>query len=52
VGDSVKEGDIILGFEAMKMENQIAAPVSGVITAINVTPGKAINTGDSMLVIG
>ena len=34
VGDSINQGDIILILEAMKMENEINAPQSGIIKQI------------------
>jgi len=34
VGDSINQGDIILILEAMKMENEINAPQSGIIKEI------------------
>lgn len=40
--DKVKEGDIILIHEAMKMENEIRAPKSGKIVRIGVTEGENI----------
>lgn len=45
VGQRVKSGDILFLLEAMKMENEIAAPGDGVITAVNVTKGAAVDTG-------
>lgn len=42
VGDSVKEGDPLLIFRAMKMNNSILAPVAGKIKSINVKVGENI----------
>jgi biotin carboxyl carrier protein len=42
VNDRVKEGDIILIHEAMKMENEIRAPRSGIIKTIGVSEGENI----------
>ncbi len=41
-GDKVEEGDIVLIHEAMKMENEIKAPRSGVIKKIGVKIGDNI----------
>ncbi len=41
-GSQVKEGDIVLIHEAMKMENEIRAPKSGVIKSIGVSEGDNI----------
>lgn len=38
----VKEGDIVLIHEAMKMENEIRAPKSGIIKSIGVEEGENI----------
>lgn len=42
VNDRVNEGDIVLIHEAMKMENEIRAPRSGVIKHIGVEEGENI----------
>ena len=42
VGDEVIEDETVLVLEAMKMENEIKAPVSGKITEIYVSHGSAI----------
>ena len=41
-GDTVKEGDSILILEAMKMENSIKCPKDGVIKAVLVEKGSAV----------
>ncbi len=41
-GDTVKEGDLVLIHEAMKMENEMRAPVSGIIKSIGVKEGENI----------
>ncbi|MDR1931732.1 MAG: biotin/lipoyl-binding protein [Spirochaetales bacterium] len=52
IGDVVKEGDTILVLESMKMETPIKAPASGTITAISVTQGAQVQTGQTLAVIG
>jgi biotin carboxyl carrier protein len=42
VNDRVKEGNIVLIHEAMKMENEIRAPISGTIKAIGVKEGDNV----------
>ena len=38
--------------EAMKMENEIVAPVAGKVLDIRVKKGDSVNAGDVMVVIG
>jgi len=37
--------------EAMKMQNELKSPKAGVVTAINVENGAAVNAGDVLVVI-
>jgi pyruvate carboxylase subunit B len=52
VGASVKEGDVVLILEAMKMENSITSPTSGTIKQINFKDGDTVQKGDVLVVIG
>ncbi len=52
VGDVVKLNQALLVMEAMKMENEIYAPVAGTVTQICVTQGQQMNTDDALVVIG
>ncbi|MFV2058501.1 MAG: sodium-extruding oxaloacetate decarboxylase subunit alpha [Thiohalomonadales bacterium] len=51
VGDSVSAGDPVLVTEAMKMETEIQAPISGDIIAINVSKGDAVNPDEALIQI-
>ena len=42
IGDTIKENDLLLVLEAMKMENNIVAEKSGVVTAIVVEVGQQV----------
>jgi acetyl-CoA carboxylase biotin carboxyl carrier protein len=52
VGQTVKAGDTLCIIEAMKLMNEIEADVSGVIKAIQVENGQAVEYGQPMFVIG
>lgn len=46
VGQEVKQGDVILLLEAMKMENEVVAPQDGKVASINVGSGDMVESGD------
>jgi acetyl-CoA/propionyl-CoA carboxylase, biotin carboxylase, biotin carboxyl carrier protein len=50
-GAEVEAGAVICVIEAMKMENEITAPVAGKIEELNVSEGAAIGAGDQIAVI-
>lgn len=52
VGDQVKEGQVVLILEAMKMENEINAECDGTITAISVNKDDSVLEGTVLLTIG
>lgn len=51
VGDTVKAGQTVMIVEAMKTMNQIAAPRSGVVTAILVEDGQPVEYGEPLFLI-
>lgn len=51
LGQSVKEGDVLMIIESMKMEIDIVAPRSGVIKAINVTTSDKVTEGQVIAVL-
>ena len=51
VGDKIAKGECIMTLEAMKMQNEIGAPVGGTIKSINVNKGDGVKPGQVMAVI-
>ncbi|MGB8992215.1 MAG: biotin/lipoyl-containing protein, partial [Desulfobaccales bacterium] len=52
VGDKVNTGDLVCVLEAMKMQNSLPAPATGVVKAINFEPGASVAKDAVILVIG
>ena len=52
VGDVVKEGQVIMVLEAMKMENDIVAPCDGTVTSIVAKAGDSVETNQTLATIG
>ncbi len=51
IGDVVKTGETLVVLEAMKMENALAAPASGVVKQIYFKPGDSVAKGAVLCVI-
>jgi len=51
-GSEVKLGDPVIILEAMKMKNEISAPVSGIVKEIRVKEGENVDSGNIIAVIG
>ena len=50
-GEQVAAGDGVLVFEAMKMQNEIRAPASGVIANMRAAPGTPMEGGELLFVV-
>jgi biotin carboxyl carrier protein len=50
-GDKVSKGETVLILEAMKMENEIKSGADGVVKAVNVKEGQALEAGFLMVEI-
>jgi biotin carboxyl carrier protein len=50
-GDIVKEDDVLVVLESMKMENPIVTPVSGKVSKVTVTVDQVVKAGEVIAVI-
>ncbi len=50
-GDTVEEGQALLVLEAMKMQNEISAPVAGVVKRVHVRESEAVSAGAKLVEI-
>jgi len=51
IGDRIEAGDSIIVIEAMKMENEIQSPTSGIVVAIHVSKGESVSPDETLLEI-
>ncbi|HEU4509399.1 MAG TPA: biotin/lipoyl-containing protein [Pyrinomonadaceae bacterium] len=50
-GAEVEKGAGLVVVEAMKMQNEMKSPRSGVLVSMNVKPGDTVNAGDVLAVV-
>lgn len=50
-GQEVQQGQVLVILEAMKMQNEIASPASGVVKAVHVKPGQTVEGKDLLVEI-
>ncbi len=50
-GDEVRKGEGLLILEAMKMENEITAPISGVLVSLFVSDGQTVENGADLALV-
>ena len=49
VGDNVTAGQGVCVIEAMKMENELKAPIDGTVSAVHIAPGDVVESGQKLL---
>ena len=50
-GASVAAGQTVVVLEAMKMENDLASPIAGVLKEVRVTRGQTVDQGEVLVVV-
>jgi propionyl-CoA carboxylase alpha chain len=50
-GTAVEAGRPLIWLEAMKMQHQISAPVTGTLTALHAKPGQQVQPGMLLAVV-
>jgi biotin carboxyl carrier protein len=50
-GANVEKGQTVVILEAMKMENDLASPITGKVKEIRVSKGQTVNQGDVLVVV-
>lgn len=48
-GQNVKEGDVLIVLESMKMQNELRSPRDGVVTRLKVEPGDRVEQNETIL---
>ncbi len=51
VGDKVNEGQTILILEAMKMQNEVAAPITGIVSKVSCEDGMSVEANVPLVII-
>ena len=51
VGDVVTTGQVVCVVEAMKMENELVAPIDGTVTELGVALGQGVTSGQLLCVV-
>jgi biotin carboxyl carrier protein len=50
-GEAVKKGQVLVVFEALKMEQEVTAPCDGTVAAVLVNQGEAIEAGKVLVTL-
>ncbi len=50
-GQNVARGEVVLVLEAMKMENEVVAPVEGLLESVHVGVSQTVSPGDLLFIV-
>ncbi len=50
-GETVRQGDVLLVIESMKMNNELRSPIDGVVETLPLEPGQRIKAGDLLVAL-
>ena len=50
-GQQVKQGQVLVVIEAMKMENEVLAPANGIVSAVHVQKGETVAAGAPLVTL-
>ena len=50
-GETVRQGDVLIILESMKMQNELKAPHDGTVARVQVAEGDSVNLDQSMVVL-
>lgn len=50
-GQQVKQGQVLVVIEAMKMENEVLAPADGIVSAVHVQKGETVAAGAPLVTL-
>ena len=50
-GDAVRQNEVVVVLEAMKMDNELIAEADSIVTAVNVNEGELVTFGTSLVTL-
>ena len=50
-GDAVRQNEVVVVLEAMKMDNELIAEADSIVTAVNVNEGEFVTFGTSLVTL-
>ena len=50
-GDAVRQNEVVVVLEAMKMDNELIAEADSIVTSVNVNEGELVTFGTSLVTL-